>query len=161
VIRTLAMKSGIHVRCRRERKAARHSKKVETLFSQFFADVQIKIIRPPQHQYRSKNQRPTSITSWLCMSAWGGLLGGSGHPQWLPSVNADGSVAGCSPQFWVAQLRSQISRSCNLLLTHWICAGTLALNERPGKALSHNVQTDSQNANAHLPAQIPHPKRLG
>jgi hypothetical protein len=87
------------------------------------------------------------------MSAWGGLLGGSGHPQWLPSVNADGSVAGCSPQFWVAQLRSQISRSCNLLLTHWICACTLAPNERPGKALSYNVQTDSQKANAHLPAQ--------
>jgi hypothetical protein len=53
-ISTLRMKSGIHVRCRRERKAARHSKKVETLVSQFFADIQIKIIRPPQ--YRSKDQ---------------------------------------------------------------------------------------------------------
>jgi hypothetical protein len=36
-----------------------------------------------------------------------GLLGGSGHPQRVPSVGADDSVAGCSPHFCAAHLRSQ------------------------------------------------------
>ena len=35
-------------------------------------------------------RRPASGGSEF--NSCGGLLGGSGHPQWLPSVNADGSV---------------------------------------------------------------------
>ena len=101
MIATPMMRTGIHVRCRPERRAARGSKKVGTHVSQFFADIRIKI-PPPQAQYGSKNklnnqhqQRVAHCVQVAVHVRVDGLLGCSGNPQRL-SVRGlgDGSFAG-------------------------------------------------------------------
>ena len=82
-----------------------------------------------------------------------GLRGGSGHPQRVPSVGADGSVAGRSPQ-----LSFRAIKKPNLALVQ-SAANRLDMCEHTSserttqQTLSSSVQTDSQTPNAHLPVQ--------
>ena len=62
------------------------------------------IIPPPQDQHRPKNklknqhqQRIAQCVGVPMHVRVDGLLGCSGNPQRSPSMEADGSVAGCSP----------------------------------------------------------------
>jgi len=101
---------------------------------------------------------PVSVTVHVRVD---GLLGGSGHPQRVPSVDADGSVAGRSPQFCASQLGSQ-----NLAAhaTVWHYAGYASSGILPtgrktcayGKAGSQSAQTDEQHQSGRLKLSSAH-----